>query len=56
MTEIITLLALVFVGSYVSNRLRGVKDPAKDAAKLTSILGGAMLVLGAIVYLSLVIR
>lgn len=53
MTEILILLVVVFACSYVINRIRKVPNPAKDALKLTSILAGAMLILGLIVYVSI---
>lgn len=53
MSQIIILLIVVFGASYFVNRVRGVKEPVKNAAILTSILIVAIIVLGILVFVSL---
>lgn len=54
MTNIIILIVTVFLASYGIGYWSGRKNPGKDAAKLTAILGVAIVILAGIVYVSIV--
>lgn len=52
--NIAALLAVIYLGSYALNRKR--PNPAKDALFTTKIVGGAFIILGVIVYISIIIQ
>lgn len=53
MINILTLIAVVYLASYVFHRVRKTPEPAKAALIPAGIIVGAMVVLGLLVYLSL---